>query len=153
AEQLGAAPEQVLVCSTGVIGRHLPMPVLEHGIVEAAKCARADAAALHDAATAILTTDTRIKVSYRQVKLRGFTYRLTGVAKGAAMIGPNLATMLGVICTDAPVLPQDLQNSLRASIARSFNCISVEGHTSTNDTVLVVANGQGGGPALQGEAL
>jgi glutamate N-acetyltransferase/amino-acid N-acetyltransferase len=153
AAQVGAAPEQVLVCSTGIIGRHLPMHVIEPGIFQAARVVRPDAGALYDAAHAIMTTDTRIKVSYRQVTIQGQSYRFAGVAKGAAMIGPNMATMLGVVCTDAPLLPQDLQTQLRQATAKTFNCISVEGHMSTNDTVLLLANGQGGGPALQGSAL
>lgn len=153
AEQVGAAAEQVLVCSTGIIGRALPLQVIEPGILQAAASARADAGGLYHAAHAIMTTDTRSKVSYRQVELNGRTYHFSGLAKGAAMIGPNMATMLGVVCTDAPVLPQDLQTLLHEATAKTFNCISVEGHMSTNDTVLVLANGQGGGVALQGEAL
>ena len=153
AEQVGAAAEQVLVCSTGIIGRALPLHVIEPGILQAARSARADAGALFDAAHAIMTTDTRIKVSYRQATINGHAYRFTGLAKGAAMIGPNMATMLGVVCTDAPVLPQDLQTLLREATSKTFNCISVEGHMSTNDTVLVLANGCGGGPALHGDAL
>lgn len=137
ADQLGCQPAQVLVASTGVIGRPLPMSVLEAGIPKAV--AALSPGGLNDAAHAILTTDTRIKVSCRQVG----EYTVTGFAKGAAMIGPNMATMLGFIMTDAPVAPTDLQVLLRAATDRTFNCITVEGHTSTNDTVFALANGSG----------
>ncbi len=147
ANDIGCAPEQVLVASTGVIGRPLPMPILEAGIPKATAALRPGADAFNDAAHAILTTDTRIKVS---TKLVG-THSISGFAKGAAMIGPNMATMLGFLFTDAAVEAQDLQDILRRSTADTFNCISVEGHTSTNDTVLILANGAG--PALTGKAL
>src|SRR5216683_579078 len=94
AEALGCRPEQMLVCSTGVIGRHLPMPGVEAGIRTAATRLEAGAAAFDRAAHAILTTDTRIKVSTRSLAFGGTEVRLTGFGKGAAMIGPNMATML-----------------------------------------------------------
>jgi len=135
--------DSFLVASTGVIGRPLPMPILEAGIPNAAAALSASAESFSDAAHAILTTDTCIKTaSYAIVTSRG-TFRLAGFAKGAAMIGPNMATMLGFALTDAPVRPDDLQTILRAAVEPSFNCISVEGHTSTNDTVLILANGEG----------
>jgi glutamate N-acetyltransferase/amino-acid N-acetyltransferase len=141
AKEIGCKPEQVLVCSTGVIGRPLPMNVFETGIPKAAQALTADAKGLSHAAHAILTTDTRIKVSTRSLTTEAGEVRLTGFAKGAAMIGPNMATMLGFILTDAAVAPNDLQHILRGAVEQSFNCISVEGHTSTNDTVLLLANG------------
>ncbi len=137
---LGCDPEQVLVASTGVIGRPLPMPVLEAGIPRAVAAAAPSVEAFSDAAHAILTTDTRIKVATARVG----RHTLTGFAKGAAMIGPNLATMLGFVVTDAPVRPADLHESLKRAAGGTFNCVSVEGHTSTNDTVLALANGTGG---------
>ena len=146
ADALGCLPAQVLVASTGVIGRPLPMPVLDAGIPTAVAALKPGADALSDAAHAILTTDTRIKVAHHQ--FGGYT--VTGFAKGAAMIGPNMATMLGFVLTDAPVAPDDLQLMLRAETDRSFNCISVEGHTSTNDTVFALANG--GGRPVSGAA-
>jgi glutamate N-acetyltransferase/amino-acid N-acetyltransferase len=151
AEAVGCQSEQMLVCSTGVIGRHLPMPCLETGIPAAVKSLEAGPAALDKAAHAILTTDTQIKVSTRTVVVNGAEVTLTGFAKGAAMIGPNLATMLAFVLTDAAVVPNDLAKLARRSAEQSFNCISVEGHTSTNDTLLVFANGAG--PALQGGGL
>jgi glutamate N-acetyltransferase/amino-acid N-acetyltransferase len=139
ARELRCRPEQVLVASTGVIGRPLPMPVLEAGIPTAIREAAPDREALQHAALAILTTDTGIKIATRQFP--GFT--VTGFAKGAAMIGPNLATMLAFILTDAAVGETDVHSTLKAAVEQSFNCISVEGHTSTNDTVLLLANGEG----------
>jgi glutamate N-acetyltransferase/amino-acid N-acetyltransferase len=151
AEALGCRAEQFLVCSTGIIGRHLPMEQVERGIREAVPRLTASAEALDAAAHAILTTDTRIKVATQSLTLDGTEVRLTGLAKGAAMIGPNMATMLAFVLTDAAVSPADLASIARRAAARTFNCISVEGHTSTNDTLLFLANG--GTAALRGEAL
>jgi glutamate N-acetyltransferase/amino-acid N-acetyltransferase len=151
AEALGCGAEQVLVCSTGVIGQPLPMPRIEDGIRKAATCLEGGASALDQAAHAILTTDTRIKVSTRTVQLDGREVRLTGFAKGAAMIGPNMATLLAFVLTDAAVSAAQLAELARAAAAQTFNCVSVEGHTSTNDTLLLFANGQG--ERLEGEAL
>src|SRR5690348_6995044 len=145
--ELGCKPEQVLVASTGVIGRPLPLPVLEAGIPKAVREAAPGREALNHAAHAILTTDTGIKIATRQFP--GFT--VTGFAKGAAMIGPNMATMLAFVLTDAAVDASDLHHTLRAAVEPSFNCISVEGHTSTNDTVFLLANGDG--PKLAGREL
>lgn len=139
ARNLGCEPEQVLVASTGVIGRPLPMPVLEAGIPKAVREAAEGRDALAHAASAILTTDTGTKVATRQ---HG-AFTVTGFAKGAAMIGPNMATMLGFVLTDAAVTPADLHRILKPAAEQSFNCISVEGHTSTNDTVFLLANGTG----------
>jgi glutamate N-acetyltransferase/amino-acid N-acetyltransferase len=147
ARELGCSPEQVLVASTGVIGRPLPMPILEAGIPMAVREAAPGRDALNHAAHAILTTDTGIKIATRAQP--GFT--VTGFAKGAAMIGPNMATMLGFVLTDAAVAESDLQHALKAAADQSFNCISVEGHTSTNDTVFALANGDG--PRLAGPEL
>ncbi len=149
ARDVGCAPEQVLVASTGVIGRPLPMPVLEAGIPKAVRAAREGREALDDAAHAILTTDTRIKVATRELNLASGLVRVTGFAKGAAMIGPNMATMLGFVMTDAAVAPPFAQDVLRRAAGETFNCVSVEGHTSTNDTVFLLANGTG--PHLAGD--
>jgi glutamate N-acetyltransferase/amino-acid N-acetyltransferase len=147
AREIGCGPEQVLVASTGVIGRLLPMDVFETGIPAAAKQLGTNRTHFEAAATAILTTDTRIKTASRQIG----PHVVAGFAKGAAMIGPNMATMLGFVLSDAAVRPNDLQRLLRSAVADSFNCISVEGHTSTNDTVLILANGAG--PPLAGPML
>lgn len=145
--ELGCPAEQVLVASTGVIGRPLPMPILEAGVPKAVREAAPGREAFNHAAHAILTTDTGIKVATRSQP--GFT--VTGFAKGAAMIGPNMATMLGFVLTDAAVSETDLQHALKNAADRSFNCVSVEGHTSTNDTVFILANGDG--PPLSGPEL
>jgi glutamate N-acetyltransferase/amino-acid N-acetyltransferase len=147
AQELGCQSEQVLVASTGIIGRPLPMPLLEAAIPRAVQSATATPEALRHAAQAILTTDTGIKVATRQ----GTHLTITGFAKGAAMIGPNMATMLAFILTDAHLSIEDLQQTLHNAVEHSFHCISVEGHTSTNDTVLLLANGTG--PRLQGADL
>jgi glutamate N-acetyltransferase/amino-acid N-acetyltransferase len=153
AQALGCRSEQMLVCSTGVIGRHLPMQPIEAGIRTAAAQLAPTPAAFDNVAHAILTTDTCIKTSSRQLELNGVTVTLTGVAKGAAMIGPNMATMLAFVCSDAAVQTDDLAALVRRAAAKTFNCISVEGHTSTNDTLLLLANGAGGGPILSGKEL
>jgi glutamate N-acetyltransferase/amino-acid N-acetyltransferase len=155
AEAVGCRPEQMLVASTGVIGRLLPMPVVENGIRDAATKLQATTAALDDMAHAIVTTDTHIKLATRRVAIDGIDVGLTGVAKGAAMIGPNLATMLAFVFTDAPVAADDLAKLAARVADRSFNCVRVEGHTSTNDTLLLLANGQcaPGAAPLGGDGL
>jgi glutamate N-acetyltransferase / amino-acid N-acetyltransferase len=156
AETLGCAERQMLVCSTGVIGRLLPMPVIESGIRAAVPLLSGSTDALDDAAHAILTTDTRIKVATRQISVAGVDVRLTGMAKGAAMIGPNMATMLAFVFTDAAVAPADLAVIAARGAEQTFNCVTVEGHTSTNDTLLLFANGQAypaGAQPLHGDDL
>jgi glutamate N-acetyltransferase/amino-acid N-acetyltransferase len=101
----------------------------------------------------MLTTDTVHKLAGRQLKLGGRTIQITGMAKGAAMIGPNMATMLGLVLTDAPLTSESAQQLLSGVADRTFNCISVDGHMSTNDTVLLVANGAAGGAPLAGADL
>lgn len=143
AQGLGCKPEQVLVCSTGVIGRHLPMAKIEPGIDQAGINLTPEEVGLEKAANAILTTDTRIKVSTRKVTIAGQEITLTGIAKGAAMIAPNMATLLAFVLTDASIAPADLDGIANHATKRSFNCISVEGHTSTNDSLIFMANGKG----------
>ncbi len=147
AAALGVAPEEVLVASTGVIGVPLPMEVVVPGIRRAAaQLSREGGAA---AARAILTTDTRPKEAALALTLTdGRVVRVGGMAKGSGMIHPNMATMLAFITTDAPVAPHDLAGLLRAAVDDSFNMITVDGDTSTNDMALLLANGQAGGPAL-----
>jgi glutamate N-acetyltransferase/amino-acid N-acetyltransferase len=151
AEAVGCEAEQMLVCSTGVIGRALPMPCLEQGIRIAARHLDGSATGLEQAAHAILTTDTQVKVATRHLTVEGIDVCITGFAKGAAMIGPNLATMLAFVFTDAAVSADHLNSLASRVAAATFNCLSVEGHTSTNDTVLFFANGQG--PRWQGGML
>ncbi|HEY4234662.1 MAG TPA: bifunctional glutamate N-acetyltransferase/amino-acid acetyltransferase ArgJ [Lacipirellulaceae bacterium] len=149
----GVAPGQTLVMSTGVIGEMLPLEKIRAGIEMAAKELRADADALERAACGMMTTDTVSKVRGREVTIGGIPIRMVGIAKGAAMIGPNMSTMLALIMTDAALSTKDAQAALSDAVEDSFNCISVDGHMSTNDTVLLLANGAAGGPVLEGKPL
>jgi glutamate N-acetyltransferase / amino-acid N-acetyltransferase len=149
----GADGEQALVMSTGVIGVFLPLDKIARGVELATPRLGSDETALMSAARGMMTTDTIPKLAGRELSLGGRTIRITGLAKGAAMMGPNMATMLALILTDAPLDKQDAQASLFEAVNDTFNCISVEGHTSTNDTVLLVANGQSGGRPLVGQDL
>ena len=144
AEACGAGDDQALVLSTGVIGSFLPMERIEPGISAAAAQLGDDEAHLHAAACGMMTTDTVAKISRRTATIAGREVCVTGIAKGAAMMGPNMATMLALIMTDAAVEPAVAQAELRAAVDESFNCMSVDGHMSTNDTVLLVANGAAG---------
>lgn len=149
----GAAAEQALVLSTGVIGEFLPMEKISAGITAAAGRLASDEAALIAAARGMMTTDTRPKLASRTLTLAGRTVHITGLAKGAAMIGPRMATMLGLVLTDAALESRQAQQALAAAVENSFNCISVDGHTSTNDTVLLLANGAAGTSPLAGAEL
>jgi glutamate N-acetyltransferase/amino-acid N-acetyltransferase len=144
AAAVGCRPEQMLVASTGVIGRQLPMEAIEAGITRVAAALRDAVNGLNDVAHAICTTDTRVKVASRLLNVDGGEIRITGFAKGAAMIGPNMATMLAFILTDAIVEQDHLRRVLKEVVDQSFNSISVEGHTSTNDSALLFANGASG---------
>ncbi|MGN6545616.1 MAG: bifunctional glutamate N-acetyltransferase/amino-acid acetyltransferase ArgJ [Aureliella sp.] len=145
--------DQLLVMSTGVIGRFLPMEKIEPGIKAAAEQLATGENAFHDAADGILTTDKGRKVTCRTMQTEGRTIRIAGMAKGAGMIGPNMATMLCCVLTDAPLSADQAQQLLKRAADKSFNNISVEGHTSTNDTMLLLANGAAGGEPLAGGAL
>jgi glutamate N-acetyltransferase/amino-acid N-acetyltransferase len=149
----GAAEDEALVLSTGVIGAFLPMDKIEQGICAAAVKMGDNEACLISAARGMLTTDTVYKLAGRSVAVGGREIQITGMAKGAAMMGPNMATMLALILTDAPLDPAAAQTALRAAADQSFNCMSVDGHVSTNDTVLLVANGAAGGAPLAGDDL
>jgi len=141
AAAVGADERQALVMSTGVIGHFLPMDRIAAGATSAAKKLAADEPAFLAAARGILTTDKGIKIASRQVEVGGMTVRLAGMCKGAGMIGPNMATMLCVVATDAALSPESAQAALQIAVTDSFNCVSVEGHMSTNDTVLLLASG------------
>lgn len=144
AAALGCAADDVLVCSTGVIGRFLPREKLAAGIPQAVRQLQPSAESFLAAARGIMTTDTVPKQSQRTSTLAGRPTTVSGCAKGAAMIGPNMATMLSVVMTDAALAPAEADRLLRHGVDRSFNCISVEGHTSTSDTVILLANGAAG---------
>lgn len=152
-EAIGADEDQTLVLSTGIIGEFLPMDKIAKGIEAAAGRLAAGEDALVEAACGMMTTDTVHKVAGRTVELSTGAIQITGMAKGAAMIGPNMATMLGVIFTDARLDAPTAQQSLRTAVDDSFNCISVEGHMSTNDTVLLLANGAACADPLSGDDL
>ena len=130
-------PESVLVMSTGVIGNFLPMDAIESGITAVKNLLGNDDEAIRSAARGILTTDSCTKTVHRQWKGAS----LFGIAKGAAMIGPRMATMLSMILTDVQIEPAAAQRLLSAAVEESFHCIHVDGHTSTNDTVLLLASG------------
>lgn len=153
ARKLGCEPEEVLVASTGVIGHQLPMDRLEAGLHKALGQLSDDAGAFHEASLAIMTTDTRPKVVSLTENIGGHSVRFIGIAKGAAMIGPRMATMLGFLMTDANVGADDLARLLSSAVEDSFNCISIEGHTSTNDTVLALACPHPGNERLKGADL
>lgn len=136
------APAQVLVLSTGVIGRRLPMDRIASGIAQVASDLDAGGGAA--LARAIMTTDTRPKQCALRVRLAGGNAVIGGVAKGSGMVHPDMATMLAIVTTDARVEARDLDAALRHAANGSFNRISVDGDTSTNDTVLLLANGAAG---------
>ena len=135
---VGCAPRDVLVCSTGLIGYYLPMAAVESGVGPLVNAARRDGG--EDAARAIMTTDTALK----QVVVAGAGFTVGGMAKGAAMLAPDMATMLAVLTTDAQVDVAHLQAMLRAAVGRSFNDLIVDGATSTNDTVILLSSGRAG---------
>ncbi|OVE76184.1 bifunctional ornithine acetyltransferase/N-acetylglutamate synthase [bacterium E08(2017)] len=143
---LGVEPSQVLVCSTGAIGVSLPMDIVEEGVLSITGAASVEGG--QAAAEAIMTTDTVSKTAAVQLEIDGKTVTIGGMAKGAGMIEPNMATMLAFLTTDADVNQSDLQECLTAASNVSFNRISVDGDQSTNDTVLFLANGMAGNSSL-----
>ena len=147
AREFGIDERQVLPFSTGVIMEQLPMDRLLPGITRAAA---APVAGWLDAAQAIMTTDTQPKAASRTVVVGGHTITLTGISKGAGMIRPNMATMLGFIATDAKVSQHVLDALVKKAADASFNAITVDGDTSTNDSFVVVASGKSVAPAITG---
>jgi glutamate N-acetyltransferase / amino-acid N-acetyltransferase len=148
AAELGLEPSEVAVASTGVIGEHLPMDRIEAGIKDAAAALSDDGSGF---AEAILTTDTRTKEAVATVEVAGKTVTVGGVAKGSGMIHPSMATMLAFVTTDAVVEKECLQSALSRATERTFNRMTVDGDTSPNDMVLLMANGAAGNePLTQG---
>lgn len=139
ADLLGIPAAEVFVASTGVIGYALPMEAIEAGIKQTVKALSRGGG--KDAAFAIMTTDTFPKEASESFELRGKTVTIGGIAKGSGMIHPNMATMLGFITTDIAIEPQALDQALRLAAAASFNMITVDQDTSTNDSLIVLANG------------
>ena len=152
-EAVGAEEDQALVLSTGVIGHYMPMDRIAQGVKLAAAQLGSDEDALVSAARGMMTTDTVHKIAGRTISIRRREIQITGMVKGAAMMGPNLATMLGLVMTDAALDVGAAQAALQTAVADSFNCINVDGHMSTNDTVLLLANGAAGGGVLAGDDL
>lgn len=152
-DRLNCGADGVLVASTGVIGRQLPMDRVEEGLERAHAALSSELSGFDDASKAILTTDTHPKVISRRFVLPSGIYSLFGMAKGAAMIGPKMATMLAFFLTDARIAPGALQGILSEAVDDSFNCISVEGHTSTNDSVLMLAGSASDRPFIRGDEL
>ena len=146
ATALGISESEVLVSSTGVIGQYLPIDKIESGIAAAVSLLSAEAHT--DAAEAIMTTDTFVKELSVRVVLDGAVVTIGGMAKGSGMIAPNMATMLAFVTTDASITPELLRYSLLQAVGRSFNRISVDGDTSTNDMVTLMANGLAGNKKL-----
>lgn len=142
ASELGVAAEEVLVCSTGLIGYLLPMEAITSGIPQVV-AARSNSGG-QDAATAMMTTDTVAKHTARITNVDGTTVSFGGIAKGAAMLEPNMATMLAVVTTDAELTNAEATSLLKRAVGPAFNSLTVDGAQSTNDTVLLLANGKAG---------
>ncbi len=148
AEALGLKMREVLVCSTGIIGMNMPIQRITPRVSEVA--AKLSATGNEDAARAIMTSDTKPKIYAIEVPLgKGASFRVGGIAKGAGMICPNMATMLSFITTDAKVSKDELKRAMRFAVDQSFNRITIDGDTSTNDTVIVMSNGQAEAPAIK----
>jgi len=153
AKALGLSPDQFVVCSTGIIGRPLPLEKVLKGIDLCAKTL--DEATGGEAAEAITTTDSHPKHVFVQVDVegaggaKGRTFHIAGIAKGAGMIHPNMATMLGFLVTDAPMNATFLQANLKQAVDATFNMITIDGDQSTNDTCAIIANGAAGGANLR----
>ncbi|MEI8233169.1 MAG: bifunctional glutamate N-acetyltransferase/amino-acid acetyltransferase ArgJ [Verrucomicrobiota bacterium] len=147
AKALGLKERQVLVCSTGRIGVPLPIAAMEKAIALSPQVIAPDGS--HLAAQAIMTSDTKAKEIAVEMELHGKTVRIGGIAKGAGMIDPNMATMLCFVTTDAAVSKKLLQQAVSDAVEQSFNRITIDGDMSTNDTVLVLANGAAGNPPLR----
>lgn len=150
-ELTGVSAENILVCSTGVIGVNLPMDTILKGVEKVYKGIGREAENGADASEAIMTTDTHSKTAAAEIEIGGKTVTIGGMAKGSGMINPNMATMLCFITTDCAVSRELLDKALKDSVADSFNMISVDGDMSTNDTVLAIANGMAENKVIDSE--
>ena len=148
AEILGIPADSVLVASTGVIGMQIPIDRIVNGVKAMAPKLDGSLEAGTEAAKAIMTTDTVKKEVAVQIEIGGKTVTVGGMCKGSGMIHPNMCTMLGFVTTDAAISKEMLQKALSANIKDTFNMVSVDGDTSTNDTVLLLANGMAGNPEI-----
>jgi glutamate N-acetyltransferase/amino-acid N-acetyltransferase len=152
ARLVGCRPEQILICSTGVIGVPLPVDRIVGALPRLLPQLARDPSSYEALAKSILTTDTRLKCAAASCRIGGHSVRLLGCAKGSGMIHPQMATMLAFVTTDAAVPAGILQHALREVTARTFNVVTVDGDTSTNDTVLAFASGASGAPAVRSVA-
>lgn len=148
ADALEISPQSVLICSTGVIGMQLPMEKMTEGVRMLAKAIKPGEEAGTDAAKAIMTTDTRNKQVAVKVTIGGKEVTIGGMCKGSGMIHPNMCTMLAFVTTDVNISKKLLQEALSTDVQDTFNMVSVDGDTSTNDTLLVLANGQAENPEI-----
>src|SRR2546430_9113099 len=149
AKRLGCATQELFVCSTGVIGVPLPLEKILRALPVVARFRRPSARSFAETSLAICTTDTRQKTAAASFKMAGKRIHFVGCAKGAGMIHPNMATMLAFVATDAAIAPSLLQRTLHDVTGRTFTVISVDGDTSTNDALVVLANGDAGGPSIK----
>ncbi len=149
AQALGIDPQDVVVASTGVIGQVLPLEPIADGIPQLAKALSPEGSL--GAATAIMTTDTVAKEAAAEFVVDGKTAHVGGISKGSGMIHPNMATMLCFVTTDCAITPQMLDKAIHQVTEKTFNMISVDGDTSTNDTFAVLANGAAGNREIAGE--
>jgi glutamate N-acetyltransferase/amino-acid N-acetyltransferase len=147
----GLDSSEVVVCSTGVIGGEFRVEKILHAVPALLKARGSDAVTFTQFARAIMTTDTRPKWAATKCRIGGKQVRILGCAKGSGMIHPNMATMLSFIVTDAAISPALLDRALRSVAATTYNCITVDGDSSTNDTVAIFANGQSGAPSISSE--
>jgi len=152
AQSLGVELEEVLIASTGIIGHQLPMEKVTDGIGKAAPLLSDSPAAGLAFARAIMTTDTKCKQAYREVKLSRSLVKIAGTVKGAGMIGPNMATTLLFITTDAAISKPLLARALKEAVDSSLNRLTVDGHQSTNDTAILLASGLAGNPRITGQS-
>jgi glutamate N-acetyltransferase/amino-acid N-acetyltransferase len=151
AKRLNCQPQELFVCSTGVIGVPLPLDKVLRALPIVTRHQRPSARSFAELSLAICTTDTRPKTANASFKMAGKRVHLVGCAKGAGMIHPNMATMLAFVATDAAIAPGLLQKTLHYVASRTFNAISVDGDTSTNDTLLVLANGAAGAHSIKSD--
>jgi glutamate N-acetyltransferase/amino-acid N-acetyltransferase len=149
ARRLGLPVHEVFVCSTGVIGVQLPVEKILRALPSLARNRRPSMRSFAELSLAICTTDTRPKTAAASFKMAGKRIHFVGCAKGAGMIHPNMATTLAFVVTDAAISPSLLKKTLQDVTSRTFNSISVDGDTSTNDTLLVLANGEAGAPSIK----
>jgi len=149
ARQIGAKADEILIASTGIIGKHLPMPKINAGIKKICKTAKNTASAGADFAKAIMTTDTRPKQAMRTLTISGKKITIAGTSKGAGMIGPNMATTLCFITTDVNIAKPLLNSAFKEAIGGSLNKLTVDGHQSTNDTAIILASAVAANPVIR----